>query len=71
MNLVQQGDWAISKDLKDAYFHILIHPAHKKYLSFYIQGKAFQFTRPCFGPTVAPTSFTKVVEVVAAYLRVN
>ena len=73
MNLVQQGDWAISIDLKDAYFHIPIHPAHKKYLRFYIQGKAFQFTCLCFGPTVTPRSFTKVVAVihVAAYLRVQ
>lgn len=29
MNLVKKGDWAISLDMKDAYFHILIHRKHR------------------------------------------
>ena len=29
LNLVKEGDWAFSVDLKDAYFHILIHPSHR------------------------------------------
>ena len=44
LNLVKKDDWAISIDLKDAYFHVLIHPKHRKYLRFCIQGRAFQFT---------------------------
>ena len=71
LNLVQQGDWAISLDLKDAYMHIPIHPGHKKFLRFCIQGKVYQFTCLCFGPTVAPRAFTKVVTVIAAHLRMR
>ena len=69
LNLVQQGDWAISLDLTDAYMHIPIHKAHKKFLRFCIQGKVYQFTCLCFGPAVAPRVFTKVVSVAAAHLR--
>ena len=68
LNLVQQGDWAISLDLRDAYMHIPIHPGHKKFLRFCIQGKVYQFTCLCFGPAVAPRAFTKVVTVIAAHL---
>ena len=69
LNLVQQGDWAISLDLTDAYMHIPIHKAHKKFLRFCIQGKVYQFTCLCFGPAVAPRVFTKVVSVAVAHLR--
>ena len=71
LNLVQKGDWAISLDLKDAYLHIPIFPPHKRFLRFCIKGKCYQFTCLCFGPTVAPRVFTKVVSVVAAHLRMQ
>lgn len=71
LNLVQKGDWAISVDLKDAYFHILIHPKHKKFLRFCIQGKAYQYRALAFGPKTSPRVFTKVVAVVAAHLRMQ
>ena len=71
LNLVKKGDWRISIDLKDAYFHILIHPAHRKYLRFCIQGKALQYRALAFGPKTSQRVFTKVVSVVAAYLRMQ
>ena len=66
LNLVKKGDWAFSVDLKDAYFHILIHPSHRKYLRFCIKGKAYQYRVLAFGPKTSPRVFTKVVAVVAA-----
>ena len=59
-NLVQLGDWAISIDLKDAYLHVPLHVAHKKYLRFCILGKAYQFTCLCFGPIQAPRNLHSV-----------
>ena len=70
-NLVQLGDWAISLDLKDAYLHIPLHVAHRKYLCFYINGKAYQFICLCFGSNQAPRNFTKIVTVIAAHLRMQ
>ncbi|VDI40432.1 Hypothetical predicted protein [Mytilus galloprovincialis] len=63
------GAWAISLDLKDAYFHIPIHETHKKYLRFCVNNQCYQFLVLCFGPTSAPRIFTKVCSVVAAHLR--
>ena len=70
INLVQ-GDWAISLDLADAYLHIPIHIRFRKFLHFCIQGKAFQFTCLCFGSTLAPRVFTKMVSAIAAHLRLQ
>ena len=32
---IRQGDWATTLDLRDAYFHVLIHPKDRKYLRFF------------------------------------
>ena len=71
LNLAQKGDWAISIDPSDAYLYIPLHVAHRKYLCFFIQGKAYTFTCLCFGPSQAPRNFTKTVTVIAAYLRMQ
>ena len=71
LNLVKKGDWAISIDLKDAYFHIMVHIKHRKYLRFCIQGKAYQFRALAFGPKTSPRVFTKIVAVAAAHLRMQ
>ena len=71
INLVKPKDWAVSIDLKDAYFHVPIYKHHRQYLRFCIQGRAYQFRAMCFRPTQAPRVFTKIVSVVAAYLRIQ
>ena len=71
LNLIKVEDWAISLDLKDAYFHIPIQPHHRKFLRFSILNTQYQFKAMCFGPTQAPRVFTKVVSVVTAYLRMH
>ena len=71
INLAKKGDWAISIDLQDAYFHISLHKNHWKYLRFCIQGKAWQFKALPFRPKSSPRTFTKVVSVVAGFLRMQ
>jgi hypothetical protein len=66
---VQPGDWLISMDLKDAYFHIPIRPSHRKFLRFAFQGKVYQFKVLPFGATAAPRLFTKVLVEVMALIR--
>ena len=46
---LQQGQWLTSLDLKDAYFHIGIHPADRRYLRFCHNGTSWQFTVLPFG----------------------
>ena len=69
LNLVEKGDWALTIDLKDAYFHIKIFEGHRKYLRFMFLEKVYQFRVLCFSPTSAPRVFVKIISVVVAYLR--
>ena len=69
INLVGKGDWGITIDLKDAYFHIKIFREHRQFLRFQFQGTVYQFRVLCFGPTSAPRVFVKIISVVVAFLR--
>ncbi len=40
---IQSGDWFVTIDLKDAYFHIEILPQHRKFLRFAFGGEAYQY----------------------------
>jgi hypothetical protein len=46
---IRPGDWAASIDLKDAYFHVPINAADRKYLLFGWRGCLFQFCVLPFG----------------------
>ena len=61
---LQKGEWVTSLDFSDAYFHIPIHPRSRKYLRFFLNSKAYQFTALPFGLATAPLEFTKVVKEV-------
>ena len=68
-SLLQAGDFGASIDLKDAYFHIPIHPSQRKYLRFVWRGKLYEFLVLPFGLCTAPFVFTKVTRPLAAFLR--
>ena len=63
---LEQDDWLISVDLKDAYLHVPIHASFHKYLRFaYVndQGltEVYQWVVLPFGLTSSPRVFTKVL----------
>ena len=64
-----KGKWATSVDLRDAYLHVPIHSSDRKWLRFFIQGKAYEFRCPPFGLSTSPRVFTRKVKAVAAFLR--
>ena len=66
---IQPGRWLASIDLKDAYFHIPVFPAHRRFLRFAFLGCHFQFRAMPFGLTSAPRIFTKVMAEVAQHLH--
>ncbi|KAK3895260.1 hypothetical protein Pcinc_001010 [Petrolisthes cinctipes] len=66
--VLRKGDWLASLDLKDAYWHVLIHPRFRRFLAFQVGTETFQFTRLPFGLSLAPRVFTKLVRVVASRL---
>ena len=68
-NTVQLNDWAFSLDLTDAYLHIPIHHRSRKYLRFTLRGRVYQFKALPFGFSTSPFVFTRLIIVIATFLR--
>ena len=66
---LKKGMWVFSIDLKDAYFHIPIHPASRKFLRITMGNQVFQFKALPFGISSAPWLFTKIFKQIAVILR--
>ena len=70
-NVLPLGSFACSIDLKDAYWHVPIHPVFRKYLGFRIGKQRFQFRALPFGLNIAPRVFTKLCKAVLKELRLK
>ncbi|XDV36140.1 hypothetical protein PO909_005984 [Leuciscus waleckii] len=64
---VQTGDWFVTIDMKDAYFHIQVIKRHRKFPRFAFEGKAYQY---CV-LAMAPRTFTKCMDVALDQLRLQ
>ncbi len=71
MSQVQEGDWFVTIDLKDAYFHIQVVQRHRRFLRFAFGGKAYQYKVLPFGLALAPRTFTKCIDAALAPLRLQ
>ncbi len=69
MSQIQGGDWFVTIDLNDAYFHIQVVQRHRKFLRFAFGGKAYQNKVLSFGLALAPRTFTKCMDAALAHLR--
>ena len=67
--LLQRKDWAICLDLKDAYFHVPVHPRHRRFLQFIWRGQAFHYKCLLFGLSSSPRVFTRITKPVVHCLR--
>ena len=68
------GDWMVSLDLKDAYLHVPIFLAHRKFLRFAFKDplgilKVYQWMVLPFGLSTSPRVFTKVLAPIGAALH--
>ncbi|XP_067233771.1 uncharacterized protein [Chanodichthys erythropterus] len=68
---IRSEDWFVTIDLKDAYFHVSIHPSHWKFLRFAFGGEAYQYRVLPFGLSLSPRTFTKCVDAALAPLRLQ
>ena len=66
---VRQGDWMASIDLKEAYLQVPVHPDSRRFLLFVAQGNVYQFSALCFGLSMAPQVFSRVMAPVSAILH--
>ncbi len=64
-------DWTVFIDLQDAYLHVPICRASRRYLRFVSEGRTYQFKVLPFGIATAPKVFTKLMLVLAAAARVR
>ena len=64
-----QGMWTYSIDLKDAYFHVPIHPSSRKFLRIAFNNQIYQFKALPFGLSSAPWLFTKIFKQLAIIAR--
>ncbi len=71
MSQVQEGDWFVTIDLKDSYFHIQVVQRHRRFVRFAFGGKAYQYKVLPFGLALAPRTFTKCIDAALAPLRLQ
>lgn len=64
---LEKGMWFTSLDKKDTYFHIDIHPAHRRFLRFIMGTHHFRYRVLPFG--IATRVFTKVFSIVVDHIR--
>ena len=69
-HLIQQNDWMIKMDLKNAYLQVTIHHQESQHLlKFQWEDKSYQFQCLPFGLTSATRVFSKVMKPVVGTLR--
>ncbi len=71
MSPIQGGDYFVTIDLKDAYFHIQVVQRHRRFLRFAFGGKAYQYKVLPFGLALAQRTFTKCMDAALAPLRLQ
>ena len=56
-------------DIRDAYLHVPMHKAVRKYLRFVVNKQVYHFTCLPFGLATSPREFTKLLRLVLAQFR--
>ncbi|XP_041417179.1 uncharacterized protein LOC121393288 [Xenopus laevis] len=71
LSSIEENEFMTVIDIKDAYLHIPIHPAHHGFLRFYVDDQHWQFVALPFGLSSAPRTFTKVMATALEELRLK
>ena len=66
---IRRQEWTVSIDIRDAYLHVPMHQAVRKYLRFVVNKEVYQFTCLPFGLATSPREFTKLLRPVVSLLR--
>jgi ribonuclease HI len=69
--LIEQGDYATSIDIKEAYHHIPVAIEFRPYLSFVYAGRYYQYRGMPFGVKHAPRIFTLIMRAAMREIRVR
>lgn len=66
---IQENDYMMKVDLKNAYFHIPVQESHRRFLAFVYKGQFFNMTCLPFGIATAPLVFSRITNWIAGMLR--
>ena len=66
---IRSQEWTVLIDICDAYLHVLMHQAVRKYLRFVVNKQVYQFTCLPFGLATSPREFTKLLRPIVVLLR--
>ena len=69
LSAIRRSDWMVSIDLKDAYLQVPMHLDSCQFLRFVVDGKVYEFRTLCFGLSMAPQVFTRVMAPVSVMLH--
>ena len=58
---IRSQEWTISIDIRDAYLHVPMHQAVRRYLRFMVNKQVYLFTGLPFGLATSPREFTKLL----------
>ena len=61
--MLRKGMWGAKVDLKNAYFHLELHPNLKDYVCLDVGGVLYRFEASCFGLSTLPELFMKLMKV--------
>jgi len=62
--IIRSMDWMTSIDLTDAFLHVLVNKASRRFLQFDCAGRRYQFRVLPFGLSLSPLVFTKILRPV-------
>ena len=65
---LEQDNWFVKVDIKDAYLHVPVNKSSQRYLCFQWKGQTIQFQAMPFGLNIAPRVFTKLMKPVLQHL---
>ena len=71
IEVVQPNDLLITFDIKDGFFNVPIRKDHSKYFAFRWKNKVYKWNVLCFGWSLSPYYFCKIVREFIGYLRRN
>lgn len=63
------GNFVVSLDFSDTYFHVHVAPSDRHFLRFKFKGRLYQFNRMTFGLSSAPQIFTTLMCPIMAFCR--
>jgi hypothetical protein len=67
--ILREGDYAVSVDIKAAYNHVSVLPSLRPFLCFLFQGRSYSYVGMPFGLMDAPRIFTKIMRCVMWQIR--